>query len=906
MSARNYATRMSCFSLITSIETDLRNVIAQEFPESEVDDVLPSDVMQTSKERYFEDKKEMFLKDDSLIDLLDFIDFYDLSKILNKTRSVQKVFSTDDVKYISTELERLTKCRNRVCHSRPLEPNDFNDLLDFTYDLLNKGLRTYWKNIDEAIKNLDNPSFALSLEIPDFWKSDKKSIYNNLPLPEFDDTGFMGRVSDRKSISKLLTSNTKVISIVGEGGIGKTALAQRCLYDILEICEQKYEDESLYDIVVWVSLKTSRLTINGVNQIRDAISSSSGLFQNVSEVLGAGKIMNLELALDEISEYMSEFKVLLCIDNLETISGAEVREFLANIPNQSKVLITTRIGLGEIEYRYKLDKLDDKPSVELMRNMSRLLNLDSLYKKKNESLKQLCKRLYNNPLLIKWYVLAMAAGKDSADLLNKQSATFQDVLKYCFENLYDQLGVVETKAISVIACMHKPVSSVELRFFLSDTPEIEIEEALHQLHNSSMLVSNIDRVGQEGRLFSLTGVAGEYINSVRPVTNEIYNLVKSKRRELQSIFDNDNVMKNHYEYDLNVVSWSTRDEKICSIYLKKALAESKKGNSEIAEEHIRKAKSIMPGFSECYRVHSLILKYTSPFMAEVELEKAVDYAPNSSVVRYAYAQHLIHEQDFERAEIQIDIALDIDSEDISLKTCKAWILTLNGDYKNALVLYEELIPKQHTRHRKFRISTYDQASSCYLRQAEQYSRDGDFRETKKCIENSLNVIEKAISNGDYDTGTINKLCKVLTHAEHFYLKTKDSSLTLAVFVVIDRYLTVFTVQSMQSLNTGLTKYVAMCDEENKYKANEIMCFIAPKYDSDKSDRIFGTVDNVVDTGRGVSYGFINGVDNGRYFFHRSELNPNNFLDEEYRDKNVIFSVGTNDRGTCAQDIVERI
>ena len=37
---------------------------------------LPDDVIKVSKERYFDHKKEMFLKDDSLIDLLDFIDFY--------------------------------------------------------------------------------------------------------------------------------------------------------------------------------------------------------------------------------------------------------------------------------------------------------------------------------------------------------------------------------------------------------------------------------------------------------------------------------------------------------------------------------------------------------------------------------------------------------------------------------------------------------------------------------------------------------------------------------------------------------------------------------------------------------------------------------------------------------------
>lgn len=307
-----------------------------------------------------------------------------------------------------------------------------------------------------------------------------------------------------------------------------------------------------------------------------------------------------ETALAEISEYMSEFRILLCIDNLETISSGEVRDFLADIPVQSKVLITTRIGLGEIEYRYKLDNLDDRHAVELMRGMSKLLNIDKLYKKKNDSLSSLCGRLYNNPLLIKWYVLAVAAGNAPSDLIDKKSVSFTEALRFCFENLYDRLGEVESKVISIIACMRRPVSAVELRFFLGEKSEIEVEEALHQLNNSSMLVSTGDRLENQERLYNLTGVAEEYINSIRPVKDEIYQLVKSKRKELQKILDQHSIIRNHYKYDVNAISWETRDEKICSIYLKKALIEAKKGNLKASETLVEMAKKMMPEFSECY------------------------------------------------------------------------------------------------------------------------------------------------------------------------------------------------------------------------------------------------------------------------------------------------------------------
>ena len=900
MSSRNYATRMSCFSLISSIEVDLRNVIILQISE-DFETLIPMDILTVAKERYFDYKKELFSKESSITELLDFIDFYDLSKILNKMKSKQDIFSTDELKVITLELEKLTKCRNRVCHSRPLEPNDFINLLDFTYELTNIGNPSNWKNINTAIKNLDNPSFALSLKIPDFWKKNNKEINNNLPLPEFDDTGFMGRDKDRQSISKLLLSNTKVISIVGEGGIGKTALAQRCLYDMLELCESNDSHNSMFDIIVWVSLKTNRLTVNGIDQIKNAINSSSGLFQNISMTLG-GNQSSLEDELSEISEYMEEFKILLCIDNLETISNREIRDFLANIPNKSKVLITTRVGLGEIEYRYKLDKLDDKPSIDLLRNMSKLLNIDNLVRKKNEALKQLCHRLYNNPLLIKWYVLAVAAGNNSSNILNRDNSSFQDALKFCFENLYDRLGKVEILAISVIACLRKPVSAVELRFFLSGIPEIEIEEALHQLHNSSMLIST-DNNDEEGQLYSLTGVAEEYINTIRPVEKEVYTEIKVKRKELQHILEDSNTKKHRYNYDFNAIFWSNRDEKICAIYLKKALTSAKKGETDIATDYITKAKSIMPNFSECYRIHSFVLKDISPYQAESEMENAIDLNPESVITRYAYAQLLIHEEDFDRANEQIDYALKIDNDDIALKTCKAWILTLIGDYDSATELYEELIPLQCDRHRKFRISTVDQAASCYRRWAEQFLNDNDMSEVKNKISRAISLLENAVNIDDYDHGTIKRLCDLLYISANYNIKANDTSLIESILIIFDQNIVDFTVAAIQSLQTGLNRFEITFPNILPLRVQSIIDKTQPKY-SISGNKILGTIDKVTRNERGVNYGFLHGLDNNRYFFHRSELKPNHMLDESYHNKNVSFISSENEKGLCALDIKE--
>ena len=72
----------------------------------------------------------------------------------------------------------------------------------------------------------------------------------------------MGRAKDRREVTKLLSSPYPVVTIVGEGGVGKTALAIRCLYDIIEKSES-----TEFDALIWISLKSQTLTANGVKAV---------------------------------------------------------------------------------------------------------------------------------------------------------------------------------------------------------------------------------------------------------------------------------------------------------------------------------------------------------------------------------------------------------------------------------------------------------------------------------------------------------------------------------------------------------------------------------------------------------------------------------------------------------------
>lgn len=902
MTSRTFATRMTCFSLVSAIETDIRRLLSNMNSVLVLD--IPSDVRSNSEARYSSHFDEVIDSDAPLIDLIEFSDFSDLSKILSKNKNIQTLIDGAEILQIKNGLDSLVGARNRVCHSRPLEYFDINDLTDFSVALKKIGNSRWWVNIDEALDNLDNPSFALSLQIPSYWKDSKNRVYNNLPLPEFDDTGFLGRKDEREAIKDLIFSHTRVISLVGEGGVGKTALALRCLYDVLEAAETS--GKTSFDMIIWVTLKANRLTPSGVVMLRDAIMTSLGLFHSVVDSFGGSSNGGLVEVLAEITEYMKEFKILLCIDNFETIGKQDVRRFLAEIPEGSKVLITTRVGLGEIEYRYKLDSLDSKSSVDLIRKLSRLLNIDALKKRNNPSLTQLASRLHNNPLLIKWYVLGVGSGKRSEELLTKNSLNYQEALKFCFENLYDGLNNIELEVIQTIECLRHSVSAVELRFILCERGELEIAEALHNLNNSSMLKSELSEINQDDgiRRYTLTDIASDYLSSVRNVSEEFYARVREKNKELKRHLETELQAHNHYHLDVSSIHAENKDEKICAVYLKQALKlANREDNLEEALTLVQKAKSMKPDFSECYRINAYLLR-NSPYKAESEYEAAIEYNPNSVISYYAYSQFLLNDEEFESALVQIDKAIALDKNEEALMSLKALILTRSGNYPVAITLYEKILPSQKDNvHRKFRVSTFQQVISCYARFAERLVDDSDYKGATEKNQRALDILEEALSLDNYDDRTFVMFKKILITADKIDFKNNKGKNVNSVIKLIDDFKGVISFHNKLKLVDELRYAFERMLTEGKTRLAVLLDELSAV--SEVTNIMFhGVIKSVVcKAGTLVSFGFISGDDKNEYFFHRGELNPIHVLDGmEANGLRVAFNSSVNDRGLTAKNV----
>jgi predicted ATPase/class 3 adenylate cyclase len=144
---------------------------------------------------------------------------------------------------------------------------------------------------------------------------------NNLPLQP---TPLVGREKEVSEVCDLLRGDeTRLLTLTGPGGIGKTRLALQAAADLLD-------DFSAGAFLVPLATLTE----------------AELLLPTVAETLGVRE--SGEQPLDEsLKDYLSERRVLLVLDNFEQVLGAAptVTELLAGAPGL-KVLATSRAPLG--------------------------------------------------------------------------------------------------------------------------------------------------------------------------------------------------------------------------------------------------------------------------------------------------------------------------------------------------------------------------------------------------------------------------------------------------------------------------------------------------------------------------------------------------------------------------------
>ena len=329
--------------------------------------------------------------------------------------------------------------------------------------------RSLWANLRTNLRALErDPEFAATLSIPET-QDDRTKILHNLPQAEFDDTGFMGRDKELASLKRALSGTYPVVTVVGEGGVRKTALALKACYDILDT------DSTEFDAIIWTSAKTTKLTVNEIQLIEGAISSSSGVIESAASSLG--RQTGTE-AIDDLVEHLTNNKILLIIDNLETIVDQNITYLVTNLPTGSRILFTTRSSRG-VRFPISLQPLNKKDAASYFRTVAKVFGVNDLAILPSAMIEDYCAKLHYNALFIKWFILSVRVGKRPTMVISN-TTTF---LQFCLQNVFNSLSA-DTKAVAkVIAGLSEQQTLASLTFY-TDLESLKVQSSLSLLITS--------------------------------------------------------------------------------------------------------------------------------------------------------------------------------------------------------------------------------------------------------------------------------------------------------------------------------------------------------------------------------------------------------------------------------------
>jgi LuxR family transcriptional regulator, glucitol operon activator len=710
------AGRLTLFAIITAMEQDLRDIIRYQVMPAIGGNILSNETREEAVARWKRDGGD---GEPTESHLLYFVDFGDLYQFLNQKRNLLNIELGGRIRAGTSSFETIAAVRNRIAHSRPLHHDDLPNTLDFVSELV-RGHEGYWPHLSKTLAQLrDDPSFVLELDISSILRDD--DISHNLPLPDFDETGFIGREEAREQIKRRILGPWPVISVLAEGGVGKTAVTLKAAYELID---EKSADLP-FDAVVWVTSKTTQLGPTEIREIRGAITDSVGVMDAIASHLAGSAAQ--EDSMQEVQEYLREFRVLLFLDNLETVLDDRLRDFVSNLPVGSKIVTTSRTGIGAFEHPIYLDSLGETDSITLLRAAARVEGVDDLTRMHNRDLSRYVKRMHLNPAFIKWFVSAVRVGQPPEEVLASHSDMLLD---FCLSNVYDFLSEESRRLLYVFQSAPGRHSQGELAYLEDEHDVHRLKKCLLELVSANMVKLHSIAAGSTYHSsYDLTDLSRDYLRRHHPVDRDTVRRVTARRNELRELRES---LATTQPYNFQEIAVLSHEAIPVARLLRDALKSIGRRDYVSAEDAIETARQLHGDFFEVHRVSAYLAAERGDLtLARDAYRSALELAPDFAPLNVWFGGYLSrYEGDTAAAIPFFERALKLAPEDFTprLELARAYLhcqrfadcLRMLGDVRADRL--------EGLDARKF----YDLRIQARSRAAEHYSSRGSYDDT--CVQ----------------------------------------------------------------------------------------------------------------------------------------------------------------------------
>lgn len=663
--------RIALYIFFDAIERDLIRHIRS--VDNQINERFLTDQEREKAEKRMNTKNDSSSGAVSDFDLLHFLDIGDKLALIWRFGDKFDAALWKHLRAKRQALQSSVPIRNALMHGRPLTVSEHASSFALANDLVRE--KAYWPNLMQNLTEYDkDPEAVTQKSITFLENTSESSIFHNLPLPDYDDTGFVPRSKLEIELKKKILGRHPVVTVLGDGGNGKTALTLQSLYGLVNSGDHEFE------AIVWVSAKASKLTLGEIERIENAIINSLGIFDQIASIFQDKK----EDSLENVRNLLENNRILLVIDNLETVLDSSIRDFVSDVPGDSKILLTSRIPVGG-DLTVTVGPLSESESETYLRALIKAHSIATLVRTSPEELRSWAKRLGNKPLLMKWFCLGVASGLAPQRIL----ANPEVALKFCLENVFDALGDDARQVLSVMSILPRAVSMGVLEH-VSGIDARTMEVGISELLKFTIVeVENID--GLEIN-YKVKPFARAYINRILKLAPHDKDAIVDRYRGLSAIYQDEKGAEGRDRYNPKNFSVRSLSEALTVRRLRSAIRLASNTDPQDAFSILDDLKISHADYFEVYRAEAFIkYRLNDPAGANEAYETAADLAPDHPQIFYFWAGFLLRSFNDCRGAIEkLEYALELDPKSSEIKRELARTRMLNLDFAGA----EEILSQE--------------------------------------------------------------------------------------------------------------------------------------------------------------------------------------------------------------------
>lgn len=713
--------RIALYIIFDALERDLIQIIRRSLQASG-ETLLTDEEVRRARDRITRRGRDDLYNLDDQFDLLNGLDLADKFDLIIRNRNE---LATSDAKYLVSlkrQFDKAAPIRADVMHGRPLTLDDY--VVGFAFgDELSKR-PDIWTGLATSLTALrKNPDTIISKAMV-FEEEGSTGVFNNLPKVDYDDTGFVPRPQLEADLKRKILARHPVITVLGDGGNGKSALMLQTAYQLV------YSQDHNFDAIIWVSAKSSELTVKEIKRIAEAITTSNDLFECIAE-FEPGE----EDPISRVKRLLAKNKILLIIDNLETVLDPRIREFAEDVPDGSKLVFTSRVPLGS-DLPVKVGEFTEQEAERFLRSLISTYSIEQLKGLSSDDIKRHIRRLHYKPLLIKWFARGVLSGLAPESITQNPELA----LRFCLENVVSTLNQ-QAKRLAIAFAHVSGSHSALIMQYLTELPSVDVEAAIANLLRYGLIEDN-SKTPYE-RTYSMRVFARAYISKIEKAQSEFVKSLQKRYKQIGVIFQGQREVSSINRYKQGHYTVRSPAEAIAATKLSQAFNLSEQGELDGAFKIIDDLRVTAPEYFEVYRIAALIhVNAGNLHEAEENYKTAIEIDQSQPQLYYWFAGFIMrHLKDNAQVSDLFDQALQLDPKSSAVLREAARNELFVPNFVKAQSLLDRAMELELKSHQET-IILYDLQAQVYIRKADSLVQAGDYKGSIEALDSLRSFMEK--------------------------------------------------------------------------------------------------------------------------------------------------------------------